>query len=131
LDNLVSLIGRTGKDPETRVTSNGSEVTYTSLATTYTYKDSQGNKQENVSWHNLVIYGKLGAVFVNHAKKGTLISVRGRINYYPYKPNDGEVVKNKIQQTQIIVDHLTLLSSPGNKTETRPNNKPDDDDVPF
>ena len=57
--NKVILVGRLGKDPETRYMTNGEAVTNVTLATSENWKDKSGEKQEKTEWHNLVFYRRL------------------------------------------------------------------------
>jgi single-strand DNA-binding protein len=56
--NKVILVGNLGRDPETRYTTSGDAVTNIRLATTDTWKDKSGEKQERTEWHNIVFYGR-------------------------------------------------------------------------
>lgn len=75
--NKAILIGRLGRDPDTRYMTNGEAVTNVSLATTDSYKDKEGTKQERIEWHSLVFYGRLAEVAGEYLKKGSQIYVEG------------------------------------------------------
>ena len=60
--NKVILIGRLGKDPETRYMTSGEAVTNATLATSENWKDKSGEKQEKTEWHNLVFYRRLAEI---------------------------------------------------------------------
>jgi single-strand DNA-binding protein len=77
--NRVTLVGRLGRDPETRFTSEGKAVANTSLATDETFKDRSGERQKRTEWHSLVIWGKQAEIAQQYLKKGSLIYVEGRI----------------------------------------------------
>ena len=62
--NKVILIGNLGKDPETRYMSNGDAVTNITLATTDTWKDKNGEKQEKTEWHRVTFYRKLAEIAI-------------------------------------------------------------------
>ena len=58
--NKVILIGNLGRDPETRYTTGGDAVTNLRIATTETWKDKSGEKQEKTEWHTVVLFGPAG-----------------------------------------------------------------------
>ena len=88
--NKAILIGRLGKDPETRYMTNGEAVTNVSLATSENYKDKSGEKQERTEWHNLVFYRRLTEIAGEYLKKGALIYVEGRIQNRKYQDKEGK-----------------------------------------
>lgn len=92
--NKVILIGNVGKDPEIRATSNGSRVASFSLATTRTWNDQGGAKQEKTEWHRCVVWSGKGQSLVEvvekYVKKGDRLYVEGRIEYGQYQDKDGQ-----------------------------------------
>lgn len=105
--NKVILVGRLGKDPETRYMTNGEAVTKVSLATTESYKDKGGEKKEKTEWHNLVFYRRLAEVAGEYLKKGAQIYVEGRIQTRKWQDTEG---KDRFT-TEIIVDEMQMLGS--------------------
>ena len=105
--NEVKLIGRVGKDPELKKTNSGTSIASTSLATTEKYKNKNGERQENTSWHNLTIYGKGAEIFTQFVAKGSLVYVSGKINYQQWDDRDG----NKKYRTEIVVNDFKFLDS--------------------
>lgn len=78
--NKVQIIGRLGKDPETRNFSNGDMVANVSVATSERWKDKQsGENREETEWHRVVFNGKLAEIAQQYLKKGALVYVEGRI----------------------------------------------------
>jgi len=77
--NKVFLIGRLGKDPETRYTSGGSAVCNFSIATDETFKDRSGQKQKHIEWHKIIAWSKLAEICQQYLKKGSLVYVEGKI----------------------------------------------------
>ena len=108
--NKVQLIGRLGKDPEIRYTQGSEAVANVSLATSESWKDKNGEKQEKTEWHNLVFYRRLAEVVGEHLKKGALIYVEGKITTEKYQ-KDGE----DRYVTKIVVSEMKMLG--GNKTD--------------
>ncbi len=105
--NKAILIGRLGKDPETRYMTNGEAVANVSLATSENYKDKNGEKQERTEWHNLVMYRRLAEITGEYLKKGSLIYVEGRIQNRKYQDKEG---KDRYI-SEIIVNEMKMLGS--------------------
>lgn len=105
--NKAILVGRLGKDPETRYMTNGEAVTNVSLATSENYKDKSGEKQERTEWHNLVFYRRLAEIAGEYLKKGSLIYVEGRIQNRKYQDKEG---KDRYI-SEIIVNEMKMLGS--------------------
>ena len=77
--NKVILIGNLGRDPETRYTTGGDAVTNIRLATTDTWKDKAGEKQEKTEWHSVVFFGRQAEIAGEYLKKGRQVYVEGRL----------------------------------------------------
>ena len=105
--NKVILVGRLGKDPETRYMTNGEAVTNVSLATSENYKDKSGEKQEKTEWHNLVFYRRLAEIAGEYLKKGSQVYVEGRIQTRKWQDKEG---KDRYT-TEIIVNEMKMLGS--------------------
>jgi single-strand DNA-binding protein len=103
--NKVILVGRLGKDPETRYMTNGEAVTNATLATSENWKDKSGEKQEKTEWHNLVFYRRLAEVAGEYLKKGAQIYVEGKIQTRKYQTKEGQ----ERYTTEIIVDQMQML----------------------
>lgn len=103
--NKAILVGRLGKDPETRYMTNGEAVTNVSLATSDNYKDKNGEKQERTEWHNLVFYRRLAEIAGEYLKKGAQIYVEGRIQTRKWQDKEG---KDRYT-TEIVVNEMQML----------------------
>ena len=106
--NKAILVGRLGKDPETRYMTNGEAVTNVTLATSENWKDKAGEKQEKTEWHNLVFYRRLAEVAGEYLKKGSQIYVEGKIQTRKWQ--DKETGKDRYT-TEIIVNEMQMLGS--------------------
>lgn len=133
--NKVMLIGRLGKDPETRFTqASNTSITNFSLATNYSYKGKDGNWVEETTWHRIVSFN-LSDGMKAYLKKGALTYVEGRITTREW--TDKENVKRYI--TEIITDRIIPLgareSVPEEQSNTAPSEAespaPPEDDLPF
>lgn len=133
--NKVILIGNLGKAPELRAMPSGDAVANTSLATSESWKDKNGEKQERIEWHNLVFFGKLAEVAGQYLKKGSKIYVEGKIRTDKYQGENGE----DRYATKIIVATMQMLDGrrdDGDRNIKKENvvasSPPDfDDDIPF
>ena len=105
--NKVILVGRLGKDPETRYMPNGEAVTNATLATSENWKDKSGEKQEKTEWHNLTFYRRLAEIAGEYLKKGSMIYVEGKLATRKWQDKEG---KDRYT-TDIIVNEMQMLSS--------------------
>jgi single-strand DNA-binding protein len=103
--NKVILVGRLGKDPETRYMTSGEAVTNVTLATSENWKDKSGEKQEKTEWHNLVFYRRLAEIAGEYLKKGSQIYVEGKLQTRKWQDKEG---KDKYT-TEIIVNEMQML----------------------
>ncbi len=103
--NKVILIGRLGKDPETRYMPNGEAVTNATLATSENWKDKSGEKQEKTEWHNLVFYRRLAEIAGEYLKKGSQVYVEGKLQTRKWQTKEGQ----DRYTTEIIVNEMTML----------------------
>ena len=105
LKNRVTLIGNLGQDPETKTTETGKKVTHFTLATDDGYKNSEGQKISETTWHNIVAWNGLADIAGKYLKKGKQVAVEGRIVYRSYEDKKG--VTKSI--TEIVLNDLVLL----------------------
>lgn len=103
--NKVMLIGNLGKDPELKMTPSGQALARFSMATTETWKNTQGEKQSKTEWHNIVVWGKQAEIAEKFLRKGRQVLVEGRIQYREYTDQAG--VKKYI--TDIRCDNFVML----------------------
>ncbi len=83
--NRVQLIGRLGKDPESKFTPTGKKVTTFSLAVSEHRKDKSGESKEYTEWFNMEAWERLGEVCQQYLKKGSLVYVEGRLKTEKYE----------------------------------------------
>ena len=105
--NKVILIGNLGRDPETRYTTGGDAVTNLRIATTETWKDKSGEKQEKTEWHTVVLFGRQAEIAGEYLKKGRSVYIEGRLQTRKYTDKEG-VEK---YSTEIVGDRMQLLGS--------------------
>ena len=107
--NKVVLIGNLGNDPEVRSTTGGNRVATFSLATSRSWNDAQGSKQEKTEWHRCVVWNtnssKLADIVEKYVKKGDKLYVEGRIEYRQWQDKEGQTRYS----TEINVREMIML----------------------
>jgi single-strand DNA-binding protein len=105
--NKVILVGRLGRDPETRYTSGGQAVANFTMATDESYKDRAGERQKRTEWHRVVLWGKLAEIGQQYLKKGMLVYIEGRIQTRQWEDKrDGQ----KRTSTEIVANTMKMLT---------------------
>ena len=107
--NKVILIGNLGRDPELRYTASGTAVANFTLATHRTYKDRDGNRQEETEWHRIVAWARTAEIVNQYCQKGKQVYIEGRIQTRQWEDREGQTKYT----TEIIVENLQLLGSRG------------------
>lgn len=140
--NKVILVGNLGGDPELRYAPSGMAIANFSLATTETWKDKSGAKQEKTEWHKIVAFNKLAEICGEYLNKGKQVYIEGRIQTRAWEGKDG----NKRYTTEIVASSMQMLGAAGGKgassqsasgagTQEEPppmENPPSElDDIPF
>jgi single-strand DNA-binding protein len=140
--NKVILVGNLGRDPEIRYTRDGTAVANLNLATTDTWNDANGQKQERTEWHRVVAWGKLAEIAKEYLGKGRQVYIEGRLQTRSWEDKDG----NKRYTTEVRADQMLMLGGRGGDSPAResgppPSDGPGDfgrepfqateDDVPF
>jgi len=87
--NKVMILGRLGQDPELKYTPSGAAVCNFSLATTETWTDKSGQKQEKTEWHRIVVWGKLGELCNQYLSKGRQAFIEGALQTRSWEGKDG------------------------------------------
>jgi len=106
--NKVILVGRLGRDPETRYTGAGQAVCNFTLATDESYRDRTGNRQKRTEWHRIVLWGKLAEIAQQYLKKGQLVYIEGRIQSRQWEDkNSGQ----KRTTVEIVANSMKMLTS--------------------
>jgi single-strand DNA-binding protein len=103
--NKVILVGRLGRDPETRYTSRGEAVANFSVATDESYKDRNGERQKRTERHKVIVWGKQAETAQRYLKKGSLIFIEGRIQSREWQDKEGQ----KRTAFEIVVANFRML----------------------
>ena len=109
--NKVILVGNLGNDPESRSFANGGEVVNLSVATSESWKDRDGNKQDRTEWHRVVIFNEnLGRVAKQYLRKGSKVYLEGQLQTRKWQDNNGqdkystEVVLQRFRGELVLLD---------------------------
>ena len=141
--NKVMLIGNLGQDPEVKYTPAGVPVANASIATSESWTDQNGERQERTEWHRLVFWRKLAEIVGQYLKKGSKVYVEGKLQTRKWSDQQG----NDRYTTEVVVRDMQMLGgrSPegdqGDQTQGsgysstggdhQPHPSDDDDDLPF
>lgn len=129
--NKVILIGRLGRDPETRFMPNGEAVCNFSVATSEKYTDKNGQRQEATEWHEVTMFRKLAEIAGQYLTKGSQVYIEGKIKSRKYTD------KNGVERTayDIIANEMKMLGgnaqTPAQKPQPAQAQDDISDDVPF
>jgi len=139
--NKAILIGNLGRDPEVRYLPSGQAKATFTVATSESYTDRQGAKQDRTDWHNIVVWGKQAELCGQYLKKGRQVYIEGRISNRSYEAKDGS---GKRYITEIVAQRVQFLGGRqgGGMEETpeaagggagagEPPPPLDDEDIPF
>jgi single-strand DNA-binding protein len=154
--NKVILIGNLGDDPEARSLNNGGEVVNLRVATSESWKDRDGNRQERTEWHRVVIFNEnLGRVAKSYLRKGSKVYLEGQLQTRKWQDQSGqdkystEVVLQRFRGELVLLDRRegggagdygggydSGASGFGGESRSQPRPQPAfdnelDDDVPF
>ena len=156
--NKVILVGNLGQDPESRTFSNGGEVVNLRIATSESWKDRDGNRQERTEWHSVAIFNEnLGRVAKNYLRKGSKVYIEGQLQTRKWQDQSGndryttEIVLQKFRGELVLLDARgegggggggdyssgsgSAFGGGGSKPQSRPQpaafDSDLDDDVPF
>jgi single-strand DNA-binding protein len=103
--NKVILIGNLGRDPEVRYLPEGGAVANISIATTDTWKDKSGEKQERTEWHRVAFFGRLAEIAGEYLKKGSQVYVEGSLRTRKWTDKEGQ----ERYTTEIRADIMQML----------------------
>ncbi|TCL67092.1 single-strand DNA-binding protein [Mariniflexile fucanivorans] len=114
LKNKVQLIGNVGNEPEITNLESGKKAAKFSIATNEFYKNSNGEKEQNTQWHNVVAWGKIAEIVEKYVGKGKEVALEGKLTSRSYETKEGE----KRYVTEVVANEILLLGIKGdNATE--------------
>lgn len=103
--NKVILIGNLGKDPEMRYMPSGDAIANFSVATTDTWKDKNGEKQEKTEWHRVSMFGRLAEIAGEYLKKGSSVYIEGRLQTRKWTNKEGQ----DQYTTEVVANEMKML----------------------
>lgn len=118
----TEILGRVGREPETRFTSSGAQVTNFSVATTRKWKDSSGNKKEETTWYSVVAWRQLAEIVQKYIKKGDLVLVTGTMQMREWEDKSGvkrekwELRAEEVRNTSGRKESTNESSAPAEQT---------------
>jgi single-strand DNA-binding protein len=121
--NKVILMGNLGRDPEVRFMPNGDAVCNFSIATTDSWKDKAGERQEKTEWHNIVMYRRLAEIAGEYLKKGRPVYLEGRLQTRKWQTKEGQ----DRYTTEVIADSMQMLGGRDGAPaqESQPSSQPE------
>ena len=139
--NKMIVMGHLGKDPEMRYMPDGTANASFSVATSESFKDKEGNKQERTEWHRVVLWGRIAEVAGEYLRKGSQAYIEGRIRTRKWTDKEGQ----ERFTAEIVGDRLQLIGGRGSNTPEDKDSAPqhgggsddmgtppmDDDGIPF
>ncbi len=125
--NKVFILGNLTRDPELRSTASGQEVATFGVATNRIWTDKNGQKQTEVEFHNVVVFGRLAQIASQYLTKGKLVFVEGRIKTRTWEDQNGQ----KRSKTEIIAEGFQMgPMSSGGGAKQAPAQPEQDQDLP-
>ena len=112
LKNRVQLFGNLGNAPEVKTTENGKKLCRFSIATNESYRNAEGEKVTETTWHQLIAWGAIAEIAEKYLSKGSEVAIEGKLINRNYTDKEG----TKRFVTEIQVNELLLL---GSKTSVR------------
>jgi single-strand DNA-binding protein len=100
--NKVILVGRLGQNPEVRYTPSGDAVCNFSIATSESWTDKSGQKQERTEWHRIVVWRKLAELCNQYLQKGRQVYVEGRLQTRQWQDKDNQTRYTTEVQAQVV-----------------------------
>lgn len=107
--NRAEVLGNVTRDPESRSTAQGQPVANFTVATSQSWKDAAGQKQERTEYHPIVAWGKLADIVSQYVAKGSKVYVEGRLQTREWEAQDG----TKRQRTEIVAENVIMLDPKG------------------
>ena len=105
--NRVILLGHLGRDPEMRYMPDGKAIANLNLATSESFKDRDGNRQERTEWHRIVLFGRIAEIAGEYLQKGSMAYIEGKLQTRKWTDKEGQ----ERYTTEIVGDRLQLVGS--------------------
>lgn len=105
--NKAIIVGNLGADPEMKDAKNGKKICTMSVATSESWTDNSGQKQEKTEWHRVVFFNKTAEICGQYLSKGSQVYIEGRIQYRQYQAEDGTTRYS----TEIMGDKMQMIGA--------------------
>jgi len=125
--NKVIVLGRLGADPEVKNITSGNTVCSFSLATSESWNDKQGQKQERTEWHRIVVWGKLAEICGKYLAKGRQAFVEGKLQTRSWEDQQGV----KKYTTEIVANNVQFIGGNAQASNSTGFDQPSSNDNPF
>jgi single-strand DNA-binding protein len=131
--NKVFILGNLTRDPESRALPSGTSVVTFGVATNRFFNDKNGQRQQDVQYHNVVLFGKVGEIASNYLKKGSMVLIEGNLRTRTWEDQSG----NKRSRTEIVGERMQLgprsgqSSTPFSAGRQESRAKPTSEDIPI
>jgi single-strand DNA-binding protein len=130
--NKVIILGRLGKDPETKTFENGGKICTITMATSESYTDREGNKVEKTEWHNIIFTNKLAELAEKYLGKGKELYVEGKLRTRKYDDSNG--VTRYV--TEIVATNMNFIGGQNDSSTSQSDTSQsatiqDDGGLPF
>lgn len=112
--NKCIILGNLGQDPEVRYMPNGNAVANITVATSESWKDQQGQQQDRVEWHRVVLFGKLAEIAGEYLRKGSQVYLEGKLQTRKWKDQSGQ----DRYTTEIVIDQSGSMQMLGSKPDS-------------
>jgi len=122
--NRVQLIGRLGKDPESKFTPTGKKVAHFSVAVSNRWKSRDGEAKESTEWVNVEAWDRLGEVCQEYLKKGSLVYIEGRLKTDKYEDKG-----DTRYFTKVVAQMVQFLDSRAGETQAEQPELPSEEDL--
>lgn len=139
--NKVIIVGNLGDDPEVKYTQNGVAIANISVATSESWKDQNGQKQEHTEWHRVSLFKRLAEVVGEYLKKGSKVYIEGKIKTRKWTDQNGidryitEIHANQLQMLNSRNDQQQQSNQNQSQHQQQNNQAQQDayfvDDIPF
>lgn len=111
--NKVIILGHLGRDPEMRYMPDGKAIANLNIATSESFKDRDGNRQERTEWHRVVLFGRTAEVAGEYLLKGSMAYIEGKLQTRKWTDKEGQ----ERYTTEIVGDRLQLVGSRQGRTD--------------
>lgn len=139
--NKVIIVGNLGDNPEVRYSQQGKAIANISVATSETWKDQSGERQERTEWHRIVLFRRLAEIAGEYLSKGSKVYIEGKLQTRKWQDQQGQ----DRYTTEIVADQMQMLDTRGQQQNQPPQNQAPrnapppppppandfDDDIPF